>query len=71
MSQFSKDYKFFFQSPAGVEFMKFLDIALDSNHTSAENEPDNARDYMQRAKGVRQVMNYIQSVMAGKETNIT
>jgi hypothetical protein len=67
MSKLAAAYKQFFQSPAGIEFMNFLDVAIETNYTSAENTPELARDYVQRAKGVRTVIEHIQSVTAERK----
>lgn len=67
MSQFSKEYKQFFESPAGTEFLTTMTNMIDSNHEKAENEPDKSRDYMQRAKGNREVLNVVKSILAERK----
>lgn len=64
MSQYTAAYQQFFDSPAGLHFKHNLDVIIDTQHTTAENDPDKSRDYMQRAKGVREVINHINSVSA-------
>ena len=56
---------FFQESEAGSHFFKQLDLLINRNHEEAENNPDAARDYMQRAKGLREVIAHINSTTAG------
>lgn len=61
----SKDaYITFFASPAGIELLTTISSLIDSNHQKAENDPNLARDFVQRAKGVRDVQNVIKSMIA-------
>lgn len=53
---------FFLSDEAGQEFMTQLQAIIADNHTKAENEPALAREYSQRAKGVREVISHIQSL---------
>lgn len=55
---------FFIESPEGQQFVKSLLALIDSNHEKGENEPELARDYMQRAKGIREVLAHIQVITA-------
>lgn len=64
MSQFAKEYKQFFESPAGIEFLTTVTGMIDTNHEKAENDPEHSRDHMQRAKGNREVLNVIKSILA-------
>jgi hypothetical protein len=50
---------FFVESPAGQEFMQELTRLINSAHEDAEEDPNLARDYTQHARGVRQVIGYI------------
>ena len=60
-----KEYQsFFLESVAGQHFVEHLQKLIDIQHRSAENEPELARDYVQRAKGIREVISHIQSVTA-------
>lgn len=62
--QLAKAYEqFFVKSEAGGHFMAELNRLLDSNHTDAENTPELSRDFVQRAKGVREIVQHIESVM--------
>ena len=53
---------FFLKTDEGKAFMSELDRLISSSHAKAENDADGARDYTQQAKGVRQVIEHIQSV---------
>lgn len=55
--------QFFVKTEAGGHFTAFVNDLLDHNHAEAEKQPELARDYVQRAKGVREVVDHIQSVM--------
>jgi hypothetical protein len=59
---------FFKDSQAGEHFTNSLAYLIEQNHHKAENEPDNARDYTQRAKGVREVLDVINSYSATKSS---
>lgn len=63
MSTYLKEYKTFFESPAGLYFLKELDRQIEAAHTSAESNPEKARDYTQHAKGVRNVIAHIKSAV--------
>lgn len=59
-------YKQFFQvNEAGKAFMEQLQFLIDAEHTKAEDKPDLARDHVQRAKGIREVVSHINSLTAG------
>lgn len=61
--QIRSDYRaFFLESAAGQHFMKHLPYLIDLQHEAAEKNPELARDYTQRAKGIREVVNHISSV---------
>lgn len=62
MSQFYGDHIAYFESAAGIEFLKTLNDMINANHVSAENDPDKSRDYMQRAKGNREIQDVIKSL---------
>lgn len=59
----AKAYEGFFTSPAGEEFMTELYRLITHNHEQAEDKPESARDFMQRAKGNREVLSHITTVM--------
>lgn len=50
---------FFMHSPDGAHFVAKLNQLIDSNHKKGEDEPERARDYMQRAKGIREVLDQV------------
>lgn len=54
--------EFFFKSEAGQEFMKEISRLIATSHEEAEKSPELARDYVQRAKGNRQLLEHITSV---------
>ena len=60
---------FFEQSDAGVHFIKSLDKLIDSKHREAEKNPDNSRDYTQRACGIREVINMIKVMTVDTKVN--
>lgn len=54
--------KFFLKTEAGQYFMSVVQDMHKGNHTKAENVPELARDYVQRAKGFTEVLDHIASV---------
>lgn len=54
---------FFVKSEAGRFFVAELDRQIAANHDKAEIQPEQARDFVQRAKGVRDVRTHIDSVV--------
>jgi hypothetical protein len=69
MSQYQGEYETFFKSPAGLQCLTTIKALIDSNHQAAEDKPENARDYIQRAKGNREVLNHINTVMNDTKVN--
>lgn len=66
MTELKSAYEaFFIKHEAGQHFMDSVLEIVASNHTKAEDDPELARDYVQRAKGVKEVIAHINSVMAG------
>ena len=64
MSQFTKQYQDFFRdSEAGQQVLKDLELLINANHLKAEDDPDHSRDHMQRAKGNREALNKINSLL--------
>ena len=55
---------FFIESSEGEKFMAELQRLINDNHEKGENDPEHARDHAQRAKGIRQVTSYIQTITA-------
>lgn len=53
---------FFLKSEEGKAFMAELTRMIDDSHAKAEKDADKSRDYTQQAKGVRSVIEHIQSV---------
>jgi hypothetical protein len=62
----SKYQSFFAKNDAGKYFMEQLTNQIAEDHRKAENDPALARDYVQRAKGARQVIDHINSVIGSK-----
>jgi RNase P subunit RPR2 len=54
--------EFFLKSEAGKEFVKEVERLITNNHEEAEKNPELSRDYVQRAKGNRQLLEHITSV---------
>lgn len=67
MSVLKKAYNHFFRNEGGEHLMNVITEIITANHLKAEKEPEMARDYVQRAKGAREVLDHIQSVLATKE----
>jgi len=65
MSKHTGAYKTFFESPAGLELLTNIKALRDSNHQKAEDKPELARDYMQRAKGNQEAVEQINIVLNG------
>lgn len=57
--------EFFVEDAKGRAFVKQLYELIDSEHAHAEDEPELALEHTQRAKGIREVVNLIQSLSAG------
>jgi len=53
---------FFVKSDTGKYFIAELERQISAAHEDAERLPEFARDYSQRAKGTRNVLDHIQSV---------
>lgn len=53
---------FFIKSDEGKAFMSELTRLIDSCHEKAEKDANSSRDHTQQARGIRQVIEHIQSV---------
>lgn len=67
MIEIKKAYNTFFRSKGGEHLISIITEIVSSNHLKAEQSPELARDYVQRAKGAREVLDHIQSVLSAKE----
>lgn len=56
--------QFFLKNEHGQGYVKQLEELITSNHENAEKNPELARDYTQRAKGVREALAIIQTAVA-------
>lgn len=67
MSQYRKEHRQYFESDAGQELLKALTEQIDLNHTKAENvtSRDESFAYTQRASGIRDSLDVINSMTAG------
>lgn len=63
--ELASGYRNFLKTEEGKYFTDTLDEIIDNQHAEAERDPALARDYTQRAKGVRLVVEHIQSVVGG------
>lgn len=64
-TELRKPYRdFYVESAAGQHARAELDRLIDLRHKDAEDNPDHARDYMQQAKGIRLVIQHIDSIVA-------
>lgn len=64
-AELTKAFERFFSADEGKEFLDKLGTLIIAQHREAENDPDYARDFTQRAKGIRLVVDYISSVRGG------
>lgn len=69
MSKYTGEYEAFFASPAGIQYLTTIKTLIDSNHQKAEDTPELARDYMQRAKGNREALDHINMVLNDTKIN--
>lgn len=69
MSQYTGEYKAFFDSPSGLQLLTIINGLVDSNHQNAEDKPELSRDYMQRAKGNREVLEQINIILNDTKVN--
>lgn len=53
--------QFFLKTDEGKDFIKWLEKRVDTNHRKSEKEPELSRDYAQRAAGIREVIEHIQT----------
>jgi hypothetical protein len=58
---------FFENNVAGKYFVDFVREIIVNNHIEAERNPEQARDLTQRAKGAREVLEHITSVLTAKK----
>jgi len=63
MQEEIRQYHSFFKARGGQHLMKIITEIITSNHLKAEVDPKLSRDYVQRAKGAREVVDHIQSVL--------
>lgn len=59
--------RFFAKDPVGREFLKNLDLFIETHIDRAENNPNEARDHMQRSAGIREIANHIQMIISPKK----
>ena len=62
-TEIRQQYRDFFTSAAGDYLIREIERLIADNHRHAEDDPTLARDYVQRAKGSREIQNHIQSVL--------
>lgn len=69
MSQFAKEHRAYFDSDAGRELVDSLKTEIDAKHAKAETATDSDLSFAftQRAKGVREALDIINSMIAGKK----
>lgn len=58
---------FFLKTEAGKEFVAEVQARIAANHQAAESDPLLARDFTQRAKGNREILDHILSVTTPKK----
>jgi hypothetical protein len=64
MSEFAKVHRTYFESDAGKELMTSINATITDMHKKAESNPDLAVAFTQRAKGIREVIDIINSMTA-------
>lgn len=62
---YKSEYAQFFTSPAGQDFLTWLQEQRTSNHEKAEDNVTNAQQYAIAAKVYREVIEHIDSVQVG------
>lgn len=69
MSEFAKVHRTYFESDAGKELMKSLRAIIKHQHEKAETMVDAEQSYAytQRARGVREAIDIINSMIATKK----
>lgn len=67
MIELKKQYQAFFKAKGGEHLISIITEIVSSNHLKAEADPNLARDYVQRAKGAREVLDHIQSVLGARD----
>lgn len=55
---------FFLKTDEGKDFIAEITRQIAANHEKSEKDPELSRDYAQRAKGNREILEHIQSVVA-------
>lgn len=58
---------FFLKNEHGVAFMEQMLSLIEQQHEQAEKNPELARDFTQRAKGLRLAIEHIQATAAGRK----
>lgn len=67
VEQLRQAYGVFFDSDAGKYFRSQIEKLIDLNHEHAEGKPDYSRDFVQRAKGNREVLTHITVVLSERK----
>ena len=63
-------YKSFFKvQAAGKHFISRVDLIKRELYSKAEDDPEKARDYIQQAKGISLIIDHIESMTIGGNTN--
>jgi hypothetical protein len=52
----NKYHDFFIDSPEGIAYTRILKRMITQQHERAEKSPELARDFTQRAKGIREAL---------------
>jgi hypothetical protein len=55
-------HDFFIESDEGKAYIRVLNKLIDQNHRKAEQSPELARDFTQRAKGIREALDQATSM---------
>lgn len=58
----NKFSEFFIESPEGIQYLRILKKLITQQHEKAERNPELARDYAQRAKGIREALDMANSL---------
>ncbi len=63
MSQYTAEFRSFFEGPAGLSLLNWLQEQRVSEHEKAENNPLDAVTHSQTARAYREILDHIDSVM--------
>jgi len=63
-----ESYRNFKEGTAGIHFIKSVYAMIESHHEAAEKNPENAAYEMKQAAGLREALNFIDTMAAKSST---